>query len=319
MCQRQKRVIQSLCVTLFLCLSLGSCGKADKMPPIDNNKDLDGKLVNDSSLSFPQNYLLSAAVPVPSAGDLAKPAVILVHGFSATTFEWLEFRDWVKTKGDVHTSLVLLGGHGRDYADFKKATWQDWQQPIIDEYQKLQNFGYKIHIVASSTGCPLVLNMLRENKVNPALLNQLILIDPIIIPANKQLSLIPALGAALPYTETEMEKGEDGFWYKYRPAEALQQLEKLARRERKALETGYTLNEGISVKVYKSIKDAAVDPLSAVQLRKGLRHAKGSEIEVEMVESNLHVFTRLRGRNSFTSEDSATQVRVFQEIYNRVK
>ena len=40
-------------------------------------------------------------------------------------------------------SVVLMGGHGRDYQTFRSATWKDWQQPVIDEYNKLKSLGYK--------------------------------------------------------------------------------------------------------------------------------------------------------------------------------
>jgi carboxylesterase len=290
------------------------------LPPIDDAKDLDGKLINDSSIAFPEAYLLSAAKPNPSAADLLKPVVIAVHGFSASTFEWTEFKEWAATKNDILTSLVLLGGHGRDYADFKKATWSDWQQPIIDEYNKLVNLGYQhIHFAASSTGCPLVLNMIRRKLADTRPLRKVMLVDPIIIPGNKQLALIPGLKGMITYTETTIEKGEGGYWYKYRPAEALQELEKIARQERIALEKGYTLPEGIRLKVYKSLQDNAVDPLSAVQLFKGLMHHDGTAIDVSMENSSLHVFTRLRGRDAYTAAYAQLQLKTFNDIYERVK
>lgn len=301
-------------------LCIASCSKDSKLPPIDESKDLDGQLINDSSLRNPAAFLLSAAIPSPSQADLDKPVIIAVHGFSASTFEWTEFRDWVSTKGDVLTSLVLLGGHGRDYNDFKAATWENWQTPIIDEYNKLVNLGYRnISFAAASTGCPLILNMIRRQLVNSVNIKNLMLIDPIILPGNKQLSLVSGLKRLIPYVETTIEKGESGYWYKYRPAEALQQLEKLTRTERKALEKGYTLPAGMKIKVYKSLKDNAVDPISAVQIFKGIKLHDGSEAEIAMEESNLHVFIRLKGRNTVSSEDISLQFKTFEDIYNRCK
>lgn len=310
------------CLVFVLIMAgfLGSCSKDSKLPPIDETKDLDGKLINDSALKNPGAFLLSAYNVNPSPEDLLKPVIIFVHGFSASTFEWWEMKEWIAGKGDVFTSLVLLGGHGRDYEDFKTATWSDWQWPVIEEYNKLRSKGYtNIHIAASSTGGPLVLNMIRRRLIETGPLHQIFLIDPIIFPGNKQLSLIPGLKSLVPYAETTMEQGEGGFWYKYRPAEALIQLEKITREERKALEKGYTLPEGIRLKVYKSLHDNAVDPVSAAQLFKGLQHSDGSAIDIEMEESSLHVFTRLRGRNSYTAQDSLLQVKTFEDMYNRSK
>jgi carboxylesterase len=49
-----------------------------------------------------------------STADLSKPIILAIHGYSATTFEWDEFRDY-SVNANYRISQVLLGGHGRDY------------------------------------------------------------------------------------------------------------------------------------------------------------------------------------------------------------
>jgi carboxylesterase len=312
---RKFRVFSVVWIVYFLFLTF-SCKKDGKTPPINEYFDWDVTKINDSSLNYPANYLLSAAIPNPTATDLAKPVVIAAHGYSASTFEWTEFKDWAKTKNDFYVSVVLLGGHGRDYDDFKHATWEDWQAPIITEYNKLRDLGYKnINIVASSTGGPLVLNMVRNEKVKMDVLKHVYLIDPLIIPANKTLSLVVPLGLFIPYIKTDLDPGEKGHWYQYRPEQSLKQLEKFARQERKAIEKGYTLPAGVSMKVYKSKHDGSVDPLSAVQLHKGIKNDDGENIPVKLVESKLHVFTRVHGRSVQTSDDKTLQLQTFEEIH----
>jgi carboxylesterase len=139
-------------LTLSICL-FTACKKSEKLPPIDNAIDLDGTTINDSSLTHPEKFLLSVANPSPTIQDKSTPVFIAVHGFTATTFEWLEFKNFVKNNGNALISVVLLGGHGRDYSDFKKATWEDWQAPIITEYNALRKLGYtNISLIGSSTG-----------------------------------------------------------------------------------------------------------------------------------------------------------------------
>ena len=58
------------CVVLLLGLFI-SCKKEEKLPAIDNAVDLDGTLINDSSLVFPERFLLSSAIPSPTAADLS--------------------------------------------------------------------------------------------------------------------------------------------------------------------------------------------------------------------------------------------------------
>ncbi len=305
---RMKKIICAFVVVLMV---ISSCKKESKLPPIHETVDLDGKPINDSSILYPSSFLLSAAEPNPSATDLAKPVIIAVHGYSATTFEWWEFRDYLKTKTDCHISVVLLGGHGRDYENFRDAKWEDWQRPIIDEYNKLRGMGYtKISFAASSTGCPLVLNMIRNEKINPDVLKHVFFIDPIINSSNKILSAVSVVGVFLKYTTVDLDPGENGYWYKYRPATSLKQLEKLIRAERKALEKGYDLPSGVTLKVYKAEKDGAADPTSAVMIEKGIQ---GSVIE--MINSDLHVFTRLKGRINFSQEDENRKQKAFEEMY----
>jgi carboxylesterase len=302
--------------TLFILLSavFVSCKKSDKLPPIDNNIDLDGTLINDSSLSYPERFLQSVRNKTPNELEKNQPVFICVHGYSASTFEWIEFRDFIQEKGSATTSLVLLGGHGRDYEDFKKATWTDWQIPILTEIQNLTNLGYKnLYLIGSSTGCPLILNAFYQNKLTSNV-KGITLIDPIIVPSNKTLSLVSAVGPMLNYSTSEFEVGEVGFWYKYRPYQSLKELNTLTQEVRKKLEDGIQTN--IPITVYKSNKDGSADPIGAVLLDKGLKPEAANLKKIKIIDSDLHVFTRLKGRNTFSTKDKENQQIVFNEIVN---
>jgi carboxylesterase len=67
-----------------------------------------------------------------STADLSKPIILAIHGYSATTFEWDEFRDY-SVNANYRISQVLLGGHGRDYQTFKASNWQGWRSSITEE------------------------------------------------------------------------------------------------------------------------------------------------------------------------------------------
>ena len=299
-------------LTLSICL-FTACKKSEKLPPIDNAIDLDGTTINDSSLTHPEKFLLSVANPSPTIQDKSTPVFIAVHGFTATTFEWLEFKNFVKNNGNALISVVLLGGHGRDYSDFKKATWEDWQAPIITEYNALRALGYtNISLIGSSTGCPLLLEAISANKLNTDVLKKVFFIDPIIVPSTKILTLISAVGPALGYSESSMEKGENGFWYRFRPYQALEQLNTITQLMRKKLEDGITLPDNVSLSVYKTKKDDAADPIGAALLYNGITNKEN--LKVTIINSKLHVFTRLKGRNVITPEDIELQNKVFNEI-----
>ncbi len=272
-----------------------SCSKE----PAIVDTDLDSGTFFDQSVYQPEKYLVSVARPNPTALEAQKPVVIAIHGYGASTFEWDEFRTWAGARTDFYISQVLLGGHGRDYQTFKAASWKDWRQPIVNEYEALERQGYtNISFAGSSTGCTLILEMLAdgyfEGHIKP---KHVFLVDPIVVPGDKSLSLVGALGPILGYTTVDNTKAEEKYYYHYRPYETLKELRSVINVVRKELEDGVKLPAGCSLTVFKSEKDDVADPVSAVMIYKGVRTSAGGRIEVNMVASSLHVYTRLSGRD----------------------
>jgi carboxylesterase len=303
---------------LFMLLVLDSCTQ----DPDITNTMLDSKFVYDPSLDNPEDYLLSYAKPNPTPEEAARPVFIVIHGYSASTFEWEEFRAWSGQTQDYFISSVLMGGHGRTYEDFKKATWQDWQTSIEVEYNRLVAAGYQnLNFIGSSTSCALLLNMLSSGffATSGVVPRQVMLVDPIVIPADKTLSLVPVVGPILGYIESDNTAEEDRYWYHYRPQETLQQLNKAITHVRKQLQSGISLPANCSMKVYKSIKDPSADPVSAVLIHKGVRTFTGNRIEVAMIDSHLHVFTRLALRDNVTPVDIQNQQNAFNDFVSRVQ
>ncbi len=308
---KSKQILPILSLLLLGC---------NPQPEINNLTDLDGDQIFDLSLSEPENYLVSHYIPFPTELEKETPVIICAHGYSASTFEWDELREWADSLGGFHVSQVLLGGHGRSYADFKAATWDDWQGSIREEYEALDAKGFKnIWLVGSSTGAPLMVQLFVSdffsNKVAP---KGVFLIDPIVVSSNKTLTMVGLLGPVLGYTTTTLDPGEMGKWYTYRPQESLKQLMSLIDQTRKDLQKGILLTPNTSMKVFKTIQDDAADPASAVLLYKGIKTSNEGKIEIEMVESNLHVFTRLRGREGVTSLQVDQQTAAFRDMINKM-
>ena len=301
-------------VALFI---FASCGKE---PEIEKTS-LDSGLFFDQSIYTPEKYLASASNPTPTSAEALKPVIIAIHGYGATTFEWDEFRLFKGSRTDFSISQVLLGGHGRDYQDFKNSTWKDWQKPIITEFEKLEKQGYKnISFAGSSTACTLILKLLADsyfdNHIKP---KHIFLIDPIVIPGNKTLSLVGVLGPIIGYTTVENTAGEEKYYFHYRPFETLQQLREVINVVRKDLEKGISLPAGCTLKVLKSEKDDVADPVSAVLIYKGVKNSTGSPIQVEMISSNIHVFTRLSARTLTPStKDITNQSNAFTQIITTI-
>ncbi len=299
----------------FLVFVISGCSKD---PDISEDM-LGGGVVFDPSIYEPEEFLISHAIPNPTLEQAMTPVIIASHGYTATTFEWNEFRQYADAHGGVYVSQVLLGGHGGNYDDFKNSSWRDWQGAIILEYDRLVQAGFQnIHLLGSSTSGALFLELLSNDyfKGKPAP-GQVLLIDPIVIPSNKTLSMIHIFGPMLGYLEVDQSAAEDKVYFHYRPQETLRELQNLINEVRKDLEKGFVLPQETSLKVYKSIKDPTADPVSAVLIKKGLKTFSGNPIEVEMINSDLHVYTRLELR-PHTAADTQNQLATFNDIIERV-
>lgn len=280
---------------------------------------LDGEVLFDPSLYNPEQFLVSAKYPNPTPNDLNKHIILAVHGYSATTFEWQEFQDW-STNPSYRISQVLLGGHGRDYEAFKTSTWQDWRSSITQEYEKLIALGYtKISLVGSSTGGTLLLELVNSGYFNthqhP---KNIFLVDPIVVPSNKLQTIGGLIGPMIVYVEADQTADENKYWYRYRPYETINELNSVMKIVRKGLESGMRLPSGTYFKVFHSLHDPVASTTSSVLIYKGLKTNTGGKIDVQLMDSDIHVFTRLNLRTNVTTLQHTNQIDAFTQIANKL-
>lgn len=280
---------------------------------------LDGPVIFDPSLFNPEAYLVSAKYPNPTPEDLEKHVILTIHGYTASTFEWMEFSDWSADK-PYRISHILLGGHGRDYFDFKASSWQDWRASIIEEYERLIELGYtKISLVGSSTGGTLILELITSSYFDTRLSpKNIFLIDAIVVPSNKLQSLINIVGPIIVYSEAEQLKGEEQFWYRFRPQETIKELNKVIIKVRKELEMGRKVPKDTYFKGFHSLYDPEASTTSSVLVFKGLKTSTGGPVAIELMDSEIHVFTRLSLRPNITPLQRSNQEHAFLQIANKL-
>jgi carboxylesterase len=299
------------CSLTAILLSLGACQITEVTCDTECVEEwMDGGKHRDTCASDSNtDCLVSKRIAKPSAAQLARPVIIAAHGFGASTFEWKEFKVFADSQSDsVLVSMVLLGGHGRDIDTFRSTTWEDWGRPILTEYDSLVAKGYKnISFAGASTGATLILQAIADGafskKQSP---NWFFFIDPIVIPSTKLLALANFVGPILGNSPNPGDSIENQHWYVNRPEENLRELYELTNRVKNHLEEGFKMPKGSRAKVYKATHDKLADPLGALLIYKGMRTSGGDRIETEMVDTRLHVFTRLEGRSGSNTADSVT-------------
>jgi carboxylesterase len=281
---------------------------------------LDGSVIKDTS--FTDKSFRVSSHPDQATFDRSRPVIICVHGYGACTYEWQDFRDFAMADGRVYTSLVLLGGHGGGIENLEACSWADWQAPIIAEYDSLVKLGFtRLSIVGASTGGTLLLEYASRKAFDSrsVLPKEMFFIDPIIVPSDKLLHIITVVGPMLGNSPLDLHTDEQKrHWYTNRPASTLAQLNNLIELMRGRLEKGLSLPAGTNAKMYKATTDDSADPVGALLIYKGCTKSNGEKIDVEMVDSDLHVFTRLAARDAASQSDSLLQKRVFKEMVDRV-
>ncbi len=304
-----------LSIGLLLVAFLIGC---DKYPPIEDDM-LDGNIIFDPSINNPEQFLVSAKYPTPSPQDLDRHVIIAAHGYTSTTFEWSEFQEWSQD-ANYRVSQVLLGGHGLTYDAFRASKWEDWLETIKIEFEALEKLGYKkISFVGSSTGSTLLLELVQSGYFNAHLVpKNIFLIDPIIVPSVKLQSIAGIIGPMLVYIETDQTKEEDKYWYHFRPQETVKELNELIKKVQNELEDGFKLPQDTYFKVFHSKNDPVANSLSTVLIYKGLRNYDGSKIEVQIMDSNIHVFTRLKLRPLVSQLELDNQQAAFIQIAQKL-
>ncbi len=304
--------IVSVCLPILLIVACNAT-------PDITDEMLDGDVIFDPSLYAPEEYLVSAKYPTPTQEDLKKHVLIAAHGYSSTTFEWQEFVQW-SADSSYRISSVLLDGHGRTYEDFRASKWEDWRAAIVREFELLEDLGYtKISLVGSSTGGALLLELMQsgyfDSHIKP---NNIFLVDPIVAPTNKLQSIANLIGPMMVYLEVDQSAEEDKFWYHFRPHETVSELNKVIQKVRKGLEKGIRVPSGTYVKSFHSKGDPTASTTSTVLIYKGLEHSDGSKIDVQLMNSDIHVFTRLKLRPSVSPLELSNQLDAFTQMAKRL-
>ena len=122
----------------------------------------------------------------------------------------------------------------------------------------------------------------------------------------------------LVYVESDQSTEENKYWYRFRPYETINELNDVMKKVRKGLEDGMTLPTGTYLKVFHSLHDPVASTTSTVLIYKGLKTSAGTHVDVQLMDSDIHVFTRLSLRSNVTALQYANQLDAFNQIANKL-
>lgn len=153
-----------------------------------------------------------------------EPAVLLIHGFTATTSEVRPLAEFLHGKA-LTVSAPLLAGHGTHPDDLNKTKWQDWYQSAESAYLSLKVDHDEVWVGGESMGGVLAL-MLAANHPEVA---GLLLYAPAL--KARRVWLAPLLKHFTKYIK-KGEGGPDLAWsgYNVYPTKAMEQLLALQKR-----------------------------------------------------------------------------------------
>ncbi len=273
---------------------------------------MDSPHTQDPALTNPA-YRLSQHPKHPRRKD---PVMVLVHGFSASTYEFDAFKTAVTAIAPtMQWSTILMGGHGRNYHAFKDATCDDWQAPLVEEVNALIQLGYtRITLVGVSTGATVIMDALLRGLIDATAIESVIMVDPFLSPRNKWLYAIPYLKRLIPNTMADASTPlAHAHWYTNRPAEALNQLRILITRVARLQQTA-------AISVPTTVYLALNDPICDTQYTQKNVSIGFPKTRIHTNESNHHVIIEPNTKASvWTPQDQTLFDTIIHDIVTHIK
>jgi carboxylesterase len=184
------------------------------------------------------SQIIPTAEPFFLLGDRAKPACLLIHGFTGTPKEMRWMGEFLNEHG--YTCLgIRLTGHATDPEDMIRSNWTDWTASVEDGYSLLRSFTDNIFLVGLSMGA--VLSLLMSTRLD--VMGVVSMSAPYKLPDDPRLRKIDWIARIVAYMP---KNGGDASWfdkeawkghisYPENPVRSIGQLNKLLGEMRAAL------------------------------------------------------------------------------------
>ena len=207
-------------------------------------------------------------------GGSGPVGVLLCHGFSGSPKSMRPWADHLEAAG-YRVSLPRLPGHGTTWTELNLTTWPDWYAAVERAFVALEGECEQVFVVGLSMGGALALRL--AEQLGPRVAG-LVLVNPVIHsddPRIKILFALRVLGSLGGIANDIAKPGVDECGYTRTPLHALYSQTHMWRDIVDHLD-----RVDQPVLVFRSIHDHIGDPSSVALLKKGLRSADQSYVEL---------------------------------------
>jgi len=184
--------------------------------------------------------IVPTAEPFLFLGDRAKPACLLIHGFTGTPKEMRWMGEYLNERG--FTCLgVRLAGHATTPEDMIRSNWTDWTASVESAFTMLKDLTSDIFLVGLSMGG--ILSLLMSTRLTPRVRGVVALSTLYKLPDDPRLRHIDWISKIVAYMPKnngdsgwfDKEAQKDHVSYPENPVRSIGQLNQLLGEMRAAL------------------------------------------------------------------------------------
>ncbi|MDA0713049.1 MAG: hypothetical protein O2897_03570 [bacterium] len=262
--------------------------------------------------------------------------VLMSHGLMATYYEWEELSQFLfENYPQIYQSRVMLGKHGQGLESFNNSNWRDWQKPLLTEYQRLVDMGFKkIMLVTSSSSGPLLMEaMTNPNSVvfrHPP--TEVVMVDPIFKFAKAYqnipywlsfVNLTGALDSIIGFQDYEKNHHpmELKYWYMKFSLNVIASLGELLNVVERNMDAKIFKAYETNFQIFSATKDKVVNTKSGKLISQKIKTINPMQVvNLYPVNSELHFFIRLNWRlQKITKKDLDNQTKFYAFFGNFFK
>ncbi len=162
--------------------------------------------------------------------------VLLIHGFTSTCYSMHELGTTIFESG-LDTRGILLPGHGTQWQDLERTSWNDWYTAVEFTFLELKKTYKRVFICGQSMGGSIGLLL---STYRP--LDGIIALGSGVKIFNRTLFFLPVIKYFIPYIKKQngpdiKDKiaGQKEIHYHEMPTKSIDQLQKLLKQLRKRL------------------------------------------------------------------------------------